>query len=116
MALSSTYEGEGFDGPCRSCKKLLRKYAPDLKLILVKNKNDIFECSLNDLLDNNSQPSSLQQEPPKPQKIPLQQYSNRAQQQQQYIPITHYVLGQQQNQSPYPYFNNGNQGFFWSYW
>jgi hypothetical protein len=129
LALSSTYDGEGFDGPCRKCKSLIRKYAPDLKLLLVKNKDDMFECSINDLSNNNEKPALKQEHtrlPRQPQQFPQQQFVNipqqkQQQQQQQYIPVpvAHYVLGPQSNPSPYPYYNQynrGQHGFFRNYW
>ena len=51
LALASSYDGQGFDGPCKACKNLIsHKFGKDLKLLLVKNKEDIFECQVKDLL------------------------------------------------------------------
>jgi hypothetical protein len=100
-------------------------------LLLVKNKDDMFECSINDLSNNNEKPALKQEQkrlPQQPQQFSQQQFVNIPQQkqqqqpQQQYIPVpvAHYVLGPQSTTpSPYPYYNQynrGQHGFFRNYW
>ena len=50
LALASSYDGQGFDGPCKKCKSIINAYGPELKLILVKNPDEIFECQVKDLM------------------------------------------------------------------